>query len=316
MMTTGARRLRLTLAAIWLTDAALQYQPWMFTKAFSQMLGESAQGNPPVIAGPVTWSAGVIAQHPAVANAAFATIQLLLALGIAWHRSVKPALAASIVWSLAIWWLGESLGGVLTSTASPWNGAPGAVILYALLAVLLWPASQDTPVSFTAARPLGRLPARLMWLALWGSLAYFALRAATAAPQGLHDMLTSMATGEPGPIASPGHGALALLAQHGQQASAVLAIACEVIAIGIFLPVPAARVAVIIAFAAAAVIWVIGENFGGIFTGTATDPNTGPLLALLAAAYWPARNTATEPPAIPADQRDARASQSALPLDF
>jgi hypothetical protein len=50
---------------------------------------------------------------------------------------------------------------------------------------------------------------------------------------------------------------------------------------------------VILAIAAAAVIWVIGENFGAILTGSATDPNTGPLLGLLAAAYWPAKNTAT-----------------------
>ncbi len=36
-------------------------------------------------------------------------------------------------------------------------------------------------------------------------------------------------------------------------------------------------------------IWVVGENFGGILTGTGTDPNSGPLLMLLAAAYWPLR---------------------------
>ena len=39
----------------------------------------------------------------------------------------------------------------------------------------------------------------------------------------------------------------------------------------------------------ALVIWVFGENFGGLLTGQATDPNTGPLLILLAAAYWPLR---------------------------
>jgi hypothetical protein len=244
----------------------------MFTKAFGQMLAESAQGNPPVIAGPITWSAGVIEHHPAATNAAFATIQLLLALGIAWRPAVKFALAASVAWSIAVWWLGEGLGGVLTGSASPWDGAPGAVIIYALLAVLLWPAGRDAPASFVAARPLGRLPARLLWLALWGSMAYLALQAASTAPQAMHDMVSSMAS--------------------GQQASAVLAIAFEIIAIGIFLPAPAARVAVILAAAAAAVIWVIGENFGDLFTGSATDPNSGLLLGLLAAAYWPARNIA------------------------
>ena len=36
-------------------------------------------------------------------------------------------------------------------------------------------------------------------------------------------------------------------------------------------------------------IWIVGENFGAMLTGMATDPNTGPLLILLAAAYWPLR---------------------------
>jgi hypothetical protein len=290
MMTPDAgRRLRLILAAIWLADAALQYQPFMFTKAFGRMLAESAPGNPPAIADPITWSAGVIGHHPVAANAAFATIQLLLAIGIAWRPAVKFALAASMVWSVAVWWLGEGLGGVLAGSATPWNGAPGAVIIYALLAVLLWPADRDASASFVAGRPLGRLPARLLWLALWGSMAYFALQAASTAPQGLHDMLSAMASGEPGWIASIDHGAAALLAGHGAQTSAVLAIAFEIVAMGIFLSAPFARVAVILAVAAAAVIWVIGENFGAIFTGSATDPNSGLLLGLLAVAYWPAR---------------------------
>ena len=34
-------------------------------------------------------------------------------------------------------------------------------------------------------------------------------------------------------------------------------------------------------------IWVLGENFGGLLTGQATDPNSGLLLILLAAAFWP-----------------------------
>jgi hypothetical protein len=292
-MTPDAGRLRLALAAVWLIDAALQYQPFMFSKAFGQMLAGSAQGNPAVIADPITWSAGIVEHHPAAINAAFATVQLLLAIGIAWRPAVKFTLAASVAWSIAVWWLGEGLGGVLTGSASPWNGAPGAVIIYALLAVLLWPADRDASASFAAGRPLGRLPARLLWLTLWGSMAFFALGAANMTQQGLHDMMSSMASGEPGWIASLDHGTAALLAQHGQQTVAILAVVFETIAIGVFLPRPAARAAVILAVSVAAVIWVIGENFGAIFTGTATDPNSGLLLGLLAVAYWPARNTAT-----------------------
>ena len=47
------------------------------------------------------------------------------------------------------------------------------------------------------------------------------------------------------------------------------------------------RAALVVAAIAAVVIWVTAEQYGGILTGQATDPNTGPLLILLAAAFWP-----------------------------
>ncbi len=306
------RRLQLALAAAWLLDAALQYQPFMFTKAFSRALAAAAQGNPAVVAGPVTWAARIIGQHPTAANAAFATIQLLLALGLMWRPAVKAALAASVAWSLGVWWLGEGLGGVLTPAASPVSGAPGAVLIYALLAVLLWPADRG-PSPFAAGRALGTLPARLLWLVLWGGLAFFALQAANTTPQGMHDMIAAMAPGEPGWIASIDRVAAALLAHHGAQASAILAVVFDIVAAGVFLPPPFARAAVLLAVAAALAIWVVGENFGAIFTGSATDPNSGPLLALLAAAYWPARRaTATAAP-VPATGAPAATARSPRP---
>jgi hypothetical protein len=129
--------LRNWLALTWLLDAVLQYQPFMFSKAFSQMLSGAGQGNPHVIAQPISWAAGIVADRPILVNAVFATIQLLLATGIIWRCTTKIALVASIAWSLGVWWFGEGFGGVLAGTASPVNGAPGAVILYALLAVLV-----------------------------------------------------------------------------------------------------------------------------------------------------------------------------------
>jgi hypothetical protein len=79
------------------------------------------------------------------------------------------------------------------------------------------------------------------------------------------------------------------MASPGQQASAFLALVFDLIAIGIFLPVPYARAAVILAAIAATAVWAFGENFGAMFTGSATDPNSGLLLVLVAVAYWPAR---------------------------
>lgn len=287
---------------MWLLDGVLQFQSMMFTSGFSHMLASTAAGNPAVIADPINWVARLIANHPVATNTTFATIQVLLGLGIASRRTVKVALAASIAWSLGVWWFGEGLGGVLSGAASPVSGAPGAVILYALLAVLLWPADSsrddDRPAPFVAARPVGLVAAKAVWLILWGSLAYFALTAGNRTAQGLHDMVAGMASSEPGWLAAVNRVAASLLSHQGLTASIVLAVLLTVIAAGIFLPPSLARAAVILAIVLALVIWVAGQDLGTILAGGATDPNSGLLLAVVAVAYWPAaaRPAATSEP--------------------
>jgi hypothetical protein len=284
------RILQLCLAGIWLFDAVLQYQAFMFTRRFSQMLAATANGNPAVVAGPIIWTARFVGQHAVVANAVFATVQLLLALGIAWRPSVRFALGASIAWSIGVWWLGEGLGGVLTGAASPLSGAPGPVLIYALLAVLLWPAGPAaTAPRFVAARPAGARFARLAWFATWASLAYLAVRAAIGTPRSLRETISGIASGERGWLGRIDHATAALVAHHGQQVSVVLGGTLGIIAIGVFLPPRPARAALVLAMVVAAVIWVVGQDFGGIFTGRGTDPGSAPLLVLLAAAYWPDR---------------------------
>jgi hypothetical protein len=290
------RLLQLGLAGIWLLDALLQYQAFMFSNGFNQMLAGTASGNPGIIASPITWDAKLIAHHAVLLNTIFATIQLLLAIGIAWRPTVRVALAASIAWALGVWWFGEGLGMVLTGDASPVNGAPGAVILYALLAVLLWPSDRGgRSAPFTAARAVGAPVARALWLVLWLSLAYFALLPGNRAPQALNGMIAGMESGEPSWLAALDRDAASLVAHQGLAASIVLAIALVIIAVGVYLPAPAARATLVLAIVVAAVIWVFGEAFGEILTGGATDPNSGLLLILLALTYWPARTAITAP---------------------
>jgi hypothetical protein len=287
------RWLQLGLAALWVLDAVLQYQPVMFTRGFGQMLASSAAGNPAVIAGPIQWAAGIVEHNPAWTNASFATIQLVLGLGIAWRPTVRLALAGSVIWSVAVWWFGEGLGGVLTPAASPLGEAPGAVILYALLAVLLWPpraqqmTDRDPRALFVAARPFGPHVARAAWLVLWGSMAYLAVLPASRAPQAMHNLLAEMADGEPPWLASVNRGAASLVAHQGLTASIVLAAVLAVIAAGIYLPGRWARVPLVLAIVAAAAIWVVAQDLGEILAGGSTDVNSAPLLILLALAYWP-----------------------------
>jgi hypothetical protein len=142
---------------------------------------------------------------------------------------------------------------------------------------------------FTAARAVGARAARVLWLVLWLSLAWFALQPANRAPLALHDLIARLADGEPGWLAGIENSAAAVVGSHGLAVSIVLAAACVVVAAGVWLPRPAARATLVLALVLAAVIWVVGEAFGMILAGGATDPNSGPLLALLALAYWPAR---------------------------
>src|SRR6201995_4690073 len=189
----GRRALQLGLAAVWLLDGVLQYQSWMFTKAFGQMLAGAASGNPALIARPITWDAHLVEHNPVLLNAVFATIQLLLGLGIAWRPTARVALGASIAWALGVWWFGEGLGGVLATPDSSVAGGPGAVILYALLAVLLWPRARPGPSP--AVRAVGAPVARALWLLLWGGMAWIQLLPVNRAPQGVHDDITAMAAG-------------------------------------------------------------------------------------------------------------------------
>ncbi len=293
------RSLQLVLATAWLLDGVLQLQPVMFSRGphgLSAMLAGTAAGNPEPVASSITWLAGVVGHHSAPADLAFATVQILLGLGIAWRRSVKAALAASVPWALAVWWFGEGLGGVLHGTGTPVLGGPGAVLLYAVLAVVLWPTGSavsggreaDGGVApFVAAVTLGARASRALWAALWSSMALLSLLGAST-PPAVGAGAAGMGAGEPGWLAALDRHVAALVAARGLAVAAVVAVVCLAVAAGVYLPPAGARAAVVLAIATSLGIWVVTENLGTVLAGGATDPSSGPLLVVLALAYWPA----------------------------
>jgi hypothetical protein len=341
------RWLQLGLAGIWLLDGVLQSQPVMFGRSFSQMLTASAAGSPVVVSGPVHWVAGIVAQQPTATNIVFATLQVALGLGIAWRRTARPALAASVAWAMAVWWLGEGFGGVLTGSASVLAGAPGPALLYAVAAILLWPPRRPVSASaglggaepsgaglggagttgdelgregtsrdgtardelaggaadgcggFIAARGGGSWArgARLAWVLLWGGMAGFTVQAANRTAQGLHDGLAAMAAGEPGWLATANREAASLVAHRGLPVSIALAALFALIAAGIFLPPRGVRATLVAAIVVSLILGVAGEDLGEILAGGATDPGSGPLLVLIALAYWPLRAARRQSPA-------------------
>ncbi len=283
----GRRGLQLCLGLIWLLDAALQYQPFMFRPSFvTAVIEPAAAGNPGFVTTSVNWASQLMLHQVAVSNAAFATVQLLIAVGIFFRRTVKPALALSIVWALLVWWFGESLGGILAGS-SPLAGVPGAVLLYALIAILVWPSSARPAgplMSVAAAGPIGATAAKIAWLALWGSLTHYLLLPANRAPEAISHLLADNGA-EPGWLSAIMNGLSQAADHRGVKISVVLATLCAFIALAM-LAQPLIRPALALAAALGVVFW-IAQGLGGVFTGQGTDPNTGPLLILLAACYLP-----------------------------
>src|SRR5207248_8766205 len=160
------RHLQVALGLFWLLDAALQAQPFMFTRGFAtQVIAAVGAGQPGFFSAPVHWASTVIAAHPVAWNVPFAGTQLLLGVGLLVPRSARVALAASIAWALGVWYLGEGLSGLASGHASLITGAPGSALIYALLAAAAWPRGgpEEAPASWLVHA----------WALLWVGAAIF-----------------------------------------------------------------------------------------------------------------------------------------------
>lgn len=284
---SSRRRLQVVLGLLWLLDAALQYQPYMFSHDFvTQTIEPTAKANPYIVAHSITWAAHVMGHHLVVYNVIFASIQVAIAFGLFCRRTVKPALAASIVWTGFVWWFGEGLGAVL-SGGTPLAGVPGAVILYAVIAMLLWPAEADpdrTPNAPGLTGPLGATIPRILWLILWGSFSWYLLLPANRSPAGIGGIFSGIAGGQAAWVKSIETNLASVTAHHGTEFSIVLSVLCGLVALAIFAR-PVVRPALVVACLLALGFW-IAEGFGGIFRPR-HRPQLRPILILLAACFWP-----------------------------
>ena len=288
----GARTVQIGLGTIWLFDGLLQLQPKMFGPAFAdQVIRPAAGGQPGVVAWPVEEMARLVSVHPAASNVVFAAVQLLIGIGLLRRETVRPALAVSFAWSAGVWCFGEGLGMLFTGTASPLSGAPGAVLLYALVGVAVWPRRRpaggpDRHVSAAAAGLLGDRGARALWAALWTGMAALWLLPANHAPDAVSSALAGAAGSSPVWLAHLQSWLAGVLRGDGVGVSIVLGALSIAIGTGPLVvrrPTPflVAGVALSLDF------WLLGQSLGGIVTGIATDPNAGPLFVLFALALFP-----------------------------
>jgi hypothetical protein len=86
------RTLQTALGLLWLLDGALQFQSFMYSKAFIRTLTSNASGQPDWLAGCIRWAAHLLQQNPAIGNTLLALTQVGVGLGLLQRRTVKPAL--------------------------------------------------------------------------------------------------------------------------------------------------------------------------------------------------------------------------------
>jgi hypothetical protein len=294
------RALRIVLGLLWILDAALQFQPFMFTKSFVDAnIVANATGQPTVVSWIITNVGHFLLPHIAVWNTFFAVIQLVIGVGLLFGRTARPALALSFAWVLGVWVFGEGLGMILTGTATALTGAPGSVLMYGLIGLMAWPRSEEranagapapTGVASSAAGQGlgGAATAVAVWSGYWVLAAVLFLLPDNRTQTSITSAIVGMAPGTPGWFSHFLTSFGDFFKSSGTESAWVLALASLVIGLG---PLVVRRIEpfLVAGGVLAAILWVTGQGWlGGIFSGSGTDPNTGPLVVLLALAMVPA----------------------------
>lgn len=280
------RNLIVSLGGLWLLDAVLQLQPAMFTGAFAQtILVPNLQNQPHGIAAIIAFGIRIATINPFWFNYVAAGLQIVIGALLffpllgrrddgtrADNNLIRFALWLSVAWALIIWIFGEGLGGLATGAATFYTGAPGSALLYAILALFLLSDMRATADRRgKGSQPIEKLPAAAGVIFLLGA-------ALNVLPMFWQPTMLSMLASIPA-ISN-------WLGGFGVQGTLLgNFLAVDVLAaLGIFLILlPRNRSVAWVAIVFLAVVWVIGQNFGGILTfpgGTATDPNSAPILAL------------------------------------
>jgi hypothetical protein len=289
------RVLQIVLGLFWVLDAALQFQPFMFKRDFVEtFILPNASGQPAVVSWVITNIGHFIEPHIALWNTFFAVIQLVIGIGLLLPRTVRPALGLSFAWVLGVWVLGEGLGMILTGSASALSGAPGSVLMYGLLGLMAWPTnrSNDSAVGVDSSASAdglgGRITPLVVWSGYWSLAAVLFLLPQNRTRGSISGTITDLASGNPSWfdhfLNSLGSG----LASVGNAGGWVLAIVSLIIGFG---PLLSRRPGIFLAAGGllSFAMWVVAQGWiGGIFSGSGTDPNTGPLVILLALAMTPA----------------------------
>jgi hypothetical protein len=299
-MLLSRKALQRILGVLWLIDGLLQLQPQMFTmNMVNGIMKPMLHGQPGLFEPSLQFIVNQTTLHLTAVNLLIAVVQILLGLGflLLSDRWVKELVFASIVWAFIVWYGGEGMSMLLTGQASILTGAPGAVLLYPLLGLAVYPRKQSAAASKGVTRKAGddgllsRKYLRWVLAGFWCFAALLQLQ-----PNWWQQGQISQAIG-----AMVGQGGLnsVLVDPVLQQISNItanietplnIALIVVFLTIGIGLAVVKEehlRPYLIASIVFSVVFWYLSEAFGMILTGMATDFNSGLLVVIMALACWP-----------------------------
>jgi hypothetical protein len=290
-----ARGIQIALGALWLLDGLLQFKGFMYTHGIvSEVFALVAEKQPAWVGAPMKTLDDFYGRDLTLWNTLAGEIQVAIGLGLILSRkTVKPALLASFGWAFVVWWFGEGFGGLVSNTLpAPLMGAPGAVILYAIVGLLVWPTGTRTARSPADLGPLGDRGGLAAWSGLWALSAGLWLVNVNRAKDATSEMIKSMAAASPHWLASIQNWVVRHAQGHGSTIAVVLAIVSVAVAAGVWtrtLRWPALWVGIALSLA----YWLFGQSLGGPFwVESATDVNAAPLFVLLAVSLFPVAQVA------------------------
>jgi hypothetical protein len=244
-------------------------------------------------------------------------VQVGIGLGLLLRRTARPALIVSFAWAFVVWWFGEGFGMIPMGMASPLTGAPGAVLLYGLIGLLVWPTEDQTESGGASAGAgayvgasasesanasagadektrtsagaglIGERGGLIVWSVLWAGAAVLWCLSVNRAAGATSEALKAASGNSMHWLASLQSSLADSTSGHGEVIAIVLAILSLAIAVGVWtrLRTEALLLGVMLSIA----YWALGQSLGALTTGKATDPNAGPLFVLLALALLPRR---------------------------
>lgn len=293
-MLLSRKALQRILGVLWLIDGLLQLLPQMWTmNMVNGVMKPMLDGQPGFVEPSLQFIIHQTTTHLIAVNLLISVVQILLGLGFLFlsDRWIKELVWASIVWAVIVWYGGEGMSMLLTGQAGALTGAPGAVLLYPLLGLAVYPRKSAADARTSDEGLLSRKVLRWVFAGFWIFAALLQLQAYWWQPGQISQTIGDM-VGQGGlntwlvdPVLTPLSNATANI-----ETPLNIVLIVVFLALGIGLAVvkekqlPSVLIASIVV---SVVIWYCSQGIGMILTGMSTDFNSGLLLVVVALAVWP-----------------------------